>query len=208
MPLSRRDLAEKRLFDQFSTSVRMKELIGVLLDYVEQTDDVIADLFLRRYKDAAEGVWLDIAAEIVGIFYRPGNEYIPEDMFTYRSLSDPQFDSGLGYGSIGDSNLGGRYRSIYGNFTDGTIADSYFLSIINAKIAANKSGSSIPELWDYIYNGFGARTTLTDEVGVVYVELKNEAPFLTDFERRALVQYAPVQQGTRIKITNWQTETP
>jgi len=204
---TRRQLAERRLFNQFSKSTDMKTLISILLDYVEYTDDIIESVLLERFKDTSEGVWLDIVAEIVGIYNRPAEETDPATMFTYRDLSQTKIDSVLGYGNLVDPTDGGKYRSLYGNVLDTNLTDTDFLVLVNAKIAANNAGPSIPAIYDYIELGFGAECDdIQTDIGFVEIYLKQTtAPYLTDFDRRTLVQYAPVQSGTRLVIRNWQT---
>lgn len=205
MTLTRSQLVEQRLYNQFTEAERLQELIAVLREYVEEIDDIIEDIALRRFKDTAEGVWLDWVAEIIGIFSRPAEEYGNEELFTYRSLSDPILYSTLqGFGTVGGS-TGGRYRSLKGNpIPDTLINDADFLADINAKVAANFADSSLPGIWDYIYKGFGIKTdVVSTETGQVKITLRPTEPLLSPFDRRILIDHAPVLTGCIIYIENW-----
>lgn len=204
MTITREQLVKMRLYSQFYDAERLKELIGILREYVEEIDDIIADVALKRFKDTSEGVWLDWVAEIIGIFTRPAAEYPNEEMFSYRSLSDPVTSVTQGYGTIYDPSTGGRYHSIYGNqIPDEYMNDSDFLATINAKIAANFAESSIPGIWDYIYYGFGTRVDIITSIGRVDIYFRVGEPVLSDFDRRILIQFAPVLTGCKIVLMNW-----
>lgn len=207
MTITRQQLIDKRLFDQFATSTTLKELISIFREYVEETDAIFESLALERFMDTAQGVWLDDVAEIVGVFDRPDNELMIEEMFTFRSVSDPDvINAALGYSTLSDPSSGGVYRSLYGN-SDGTVAnDEALLKSIKAKVYATNRSGSIPDLWDFIFDAFETRTKITTDVGQVYIELYDEAPFLSDFDRRLIVAYAPVVPGTTVTITNWQIQ--
>lgn len=201
---TRKEIQDDRLYSQFATSERLIEFLDIIREAVEETDDMIEQTFLYRFKDTAYGVWLDWVAEIIGVFSRPNAEYQPEDMFSYRSLSDPQFSSSKGYGTMFNMTTGGRYRSLYGNKIPGVfLDDKAFLTVINTKIAANTSGSDIPSIWDYVYKGFGVKVDIDSSVGLVEVYFRPEERKLTDFERRILVEYAPVLMGCKIVLRNW-----
>lgn len=211
MPLSRELLQERRLFNQFKKAEDLQQLMTWIREGYEEIDDILEDLFLRRFKDTAEGVWLDGVAEIVGITPRPQEEYEPDVMFTYRSevAGDQQYDTAAekqGYSSISDTTLGGRYRSIYGNtIADTSMSDENFLVLIEAKCRANRSGGSVPEIYDFIYYGFSVRTNISTATrkGIINIEIRAGERSLSDFERRMIEEYAPLNAGDHIVLTNW-----
>lgn len=58
--------AQERLLTQFRDSPKLNALLGALVLEVQSSEDVIFDVILLRYIDAAEGVNLDIIGRYVG----------------------------------------------------------------------------------------------------------------------------------------------
>lgn len=58
--------AQARLLTQFRDSPKLNALLGALVLEVQSSEDVIFDVILLRYLDAAEGVNLDTIGGIVG----------------------------------------------------------------------------------------------------------------------------------------------
>ena len=170
----RYDLTRERLFNQFKKSPDILDLIDVVLEYIEETDGIIEDIALRRFKDTGEGVWLDIVGEIVGM-PRPHDEVPDDEIFTYRSVTWPNNPS-KGYSSHPPPFTGGKYQSIFGLPTDVLVDDTTYLRYIDAKCLVTYAGPSIPEIWDFIFDLFDVRVQFEEVIGEIVVILPDAPP--------------------------------
>jgi hypothetical protein len=81
---ARLNRALSRIPDEFKDQPMYRQLMTAIVNRMEETDTIIADLATMRWIDSAEGVWLDTVGEIIGIprFYEP----LTEGIFTYRDM--------------------------------------------------------------------------------------------------------------------------
>lgn len=81
---ARLNRALSRIPDEFKDQPMYRQLMTAIVNRMEETDTIIADLATMRWIDSAEGVWLDTVGEIIGIprFYEP----LTEGIFTYNGF--------------------------------------------------------------------------------------------------------------------------
>lgn len=186
-----------RLLDQFKVSTRLKSLLDVINNRFDDGDELLEYLQYYRFLDTASGVWLDIIGRIVGLL-RPFDEQ-DDSIFTYKSVGDPD-DTTLAYSNVLGT-TGGAYQSLDGLPTTDYILDPEYRLLLKAKIFSSYAAPTIRNIYLFVKNTFGIESTVTVPTpGTVEVEI---ASTLTNYERRTLVQYAPVAAGYEIAITNW-----
>lgn len=197
--MARIDTALERLLNQFADATDVKELLKAIFNRVAEADTLLEGLLLNRWIDTAEGVWLDILGDIVGVD-RPVGEVDPTIIFTYRAVSDVN-DPDKGYGTLPQTNLVGRYSSVNGLPTGQPATDDVYRQLIKAKIATTNSNVAFPDIYNFIYQTFEITAHLSSPyVGRVEVVIDE---YLSNAERRFLVNYAPVAAGVEIEIVNW-----
>jgi len=197
--MARIDTALQRLLNQFSDSVRLKELLEVIFNRVAEVDSLLEDLLLSRWIDTAEGVWLDVVGDVVGV-ERPFAEVDPSIIFTYKSISDPN-DPNKGYGTLPQTNLVGLYSAINGLLLDTPASDEDYRKRIKAKAATTGTNVAYPDIYTFVTNTFAITCQLSSPyVGRVEIEIND---YLNNQDRRFLIEYAPVSAGIEVEIMNW-----
>ena len=192
------DQALAGLLNQFTESVKLRELLTVILARVEDGDEVLKDLALKRWKDTAKGIWLDYVGALVGML-RPGNPLDDDLVYTYKSIGDPDVAS-KALGSLSSPGVGGKFQSLQG-LTDGTLVDDdIYLEYIDARIASVNSGSAIPDIYNYVVDTFGVDCEVDNYVGIVEVTLLGPLP---TYLKYLLVNLAPVMAGINLRIKGW-----
>jgi hypothetical protein len=189
-----------RLPNQFQDSTNLKALIKAFADAVGEGNDVLEYLLLQTV-DVAEGVWLDEIGEIIGV-PRPSQTLTDNDLFAYSSFADFPGVSTRGFSDISDPH-GGYYLGLDDNGdpyapTGVPVSDTDYRVLIHAKVNATHSEDSIPSIYSWIYNTFGATSYVYDVAPCeVAIELDN---YLTFYERWVLLKMAPIAAGIRIWI--------
>jgi len=158
---------KRRLLEQYKSSVSLIGLIDALIEGQGDLENVLDQLLTERAIDTAEGAQLNIIGEIVGqprvILDVTGLEF-----FGYQTDGGPPPALVGGYGSIGDSSIGARYRSLLeqtGSFR--TLGDTEYRYFIKGKIFKNVGSIDRENLLDAFRFIFG------DSVVVVLNEIGN-----------------------------------
>ncbi len=92
--------AQTRILDQFKDRPKMLAMLEAIFDRVDNIEDVL--IYLRDYRglETAEGVWLDIIGDIVGI-ERPPLEQGYATIFAFKDTEDDLDDPHKGLTSSG-----------------------------------------------------------------------------------------------------------
>lgn len=189
---------KSRLLDQFQVSTKLKALLDVINARFDDSDAVLDYLLYYRFLDTASGVWLDVIGVILGVFPRPFEEQ-SDNIFTYKGVGDLD-DATLAFADVTQT-TGGSYQSINGLQTTTPVDDDTYRALLKAKIFSSYVEPTIPNVYLFIKRAFGIESTVTVPTpGTVEIEI---ASALTPYQRRLLVQYAPVGAGYGVAITNW-----
>lgn len=191
------DKLQSRTMNQFRVTQRLIDLLDVINNRFDDTDNIYEYLLYNRFLDTALGVWLDIIGVIVGIPQRPYEDQA--NILTFKSVGDVD-DPTKGYSLLSNPE-GGAYAGLNGLPSSNLIDDETFRQIIKAKIFATYAFPNIPNIYLFIKSAFDVESIVrVPENGEITVELVST---LSVYERRLLVQYAPVASGNNITIINW-----
>lgn len=191
------DKLQSRTMNQFKVTKRLIDLLSVINNRFDDTDNIYEYLLYNRFLDTALGIWLDIIGVLVGIPQRPYEDQT--NIFTFKSVGAAD-DPTRGYGLLANPE-GGAYAGLNGLPSNNLIDDETFRQIIKAKIFATYAFPNIPNIYLFIKSAFDVESIVrVPENGEITVELVST---LSVYERRLLVQYAPVASGNNITITNW-----
>jgi len=197
------DTAKERVLVQFSSSSRFLLLLEAMYNRLEDTQALIEYLRDNLSVDTAEGVWLDILGDIVGV-ERPYLGINPANTFTFK-WSGQVDDPSKGFYSAGPPETGGYLETTEGalNPDDPTAkeTDENYRKLIKAKAIATGEIGTFADIYTYLKDGFGVRSVLSsDTVGEIKIELLD---FLSMGERAHIKQYGPRLAGVRIEFINW-----
>jgi hypothetical protein len=193
--------ALSRLLNQYSDATRIIDLLTDIFARIEDSNDILDDLLNLRDLDSATGVWLDVLGVIVGV-ERPYKELSSAFIFTFKSNpADPDDPDKAFYDPGGPT--GGYYQSYEGlRDPSGDLADdTEYRKLVKAKALANHVVGTIDDIALFIHGAFGVVSDVQDPIsGEVEVEL---ASALSQSERRAVEQLAPLLAGVNLTIINW-----
>lgn len=171
--IDHKEIYKNRLLQQYKTSVNLIGLIDALIEGQGDLELVLDQLLTERAIETAVGTQLDIIGEIVGqprvILDVSGLEF-----FGYQTDGGPPPPLVDGYGSLSDTTVGARYRSLdeqTGSFR--TLGDTEYRYFIKGKIFKNVGSIDTENLLDAFRFIFG------DSVVVVLNELGNHAVGIT-----------------------------
>jgi hypothetical protein len=191
------DKMKSRLLNQFTVSTRLAELLDVINNRFDDSDDVLDYLLYYRFLSTASGVWLDEIGATLGLT-RPYTERA--DIFTYKSIGEAD-DTTLAWSDVAGS-TGGVWTTLNGSPTATLVSDTIYRALLEARIYTMYAEPTIPNIYTFIKLAFSNTESIVTvpTPGLIEVELVTA---LTNIERRLLVQLAPVAAGMEITITNW-----
>lgn len=178
--------ARSRVTDQFKGQQVFDKYLTLLIE--NDIQDALKQLMQLRSIDTAQGKQLDIIGDIVG---QP-RELIDTELIEYFGfIGHPRSES---YGDLGDSTVGGIYRSLDDPETGNTLLnDEQYRLFIKSKIIKNNTSATPNELLDYIAFVFGVdRNNTVAEGGASFTILVGKE--LSPFER-LLLTYTQNKDG-------------
>lgn len=191
------DKLQSRTMNQFKVTQRLIDLLDVINNRFDDTDNIYEYLLYNRFIDTALGIWLDIIGVIVGLPQRPYEDQ--DNIFEYSSVGAVN-NPALGY-SLQSNPAGGKFAGNAGLPSNIPIDDEAFRQIIKAKIFATYAFPNIPNIYLFIKSAFDVESIVrVPENGEITVELLGA---ISAYERRLLVKYAPVPSCNNISIINW-----
>jgi hypothetical protein len=190
MPVFTTQQAIDLTIEQYRDKGNLRNLLEAILERYAQVETSIFDLLTKRALDRAEGDMLDIWGEIIG-YPRPIVVAEPEDIFTFENPSD----LGLGFGSVGNSDLGGRFIGLGLGEGLSLAPDFNYRRRLRAQIVKNKSIGSIPDIEQYIAFVFDAPAVIEEGIGFVRLTFSE---FIEPDDRMFIMQNLPVIAGVRV----------
>lgn len=192
----RTDTAIGQLLNQFVDGDRIIRVFRSILLRMEDSDDILSDLSLKRWIDSATGIWLDIIGAIVGVARPPENE--PDGIiFTYKGIGDPD-DPNKGFNQVGDT-VGGHYSGFKGLPSSSFVSDVVYRTYIKAKAINVTAKGTIPDITKCIDYAFGYQPNIDIPVEGMIVATFS-APLSND-ERYLIMILAPVSSGISFFVT-------
>ena len=174
-------IVDERLLDQFQGSTKLLQLLEAACNRVTDTDTVLDAMESELLNIESGGVWLDLVGAILGL-ERPLKDFDPSNIFTIRGddwVSDP--DKGV-YNSVGGT--GGYIQSATGipDSAGATMSDADYRELLKAKIAAARAAGSIPDIYNFILDGFGVEPAVTvPSINQIDVAFNNSAGLIDDY---------------------------
>jgi hypothetical protein len=195
---ARLNTALSRVMSQFVNSKRYVELLRTIVERIEDTDALLADLATKRWLDTAEGVWLDMIGVIIGIprFF----EEHQGPFFTYKSAYPGVDDPTLAYSQLPAPATGGRYQSVFGIDTDQFISDADYRKWLKAKAKSTKSAGTLADVYTFVKEALDVETTVTLG-GTRLIKIVPDTP-LSSWKQARIRQWAPVNSGIDLQIVN------
>jgi len=196
------EILEGRILNQFSESTNLLALLEAIYTQLQDTQDMLEALRDDRYIDTAEGVWLDVLGDIVGL-PRPYADEDPDYIFTAKLTGEPD-DPNKGCYLAGPPATGGYIQTWAGInvVADPTtlVSDVEYRKQIKAKAVANHRDGIISDFFTFLKDGFDVDSTITEQIGLISVELED---YLSEKERRFAEEYGPRSAGVKVDFINW-----
>jgi hypothetical protein len=187
------EIALSRLLNQFSDAQKLVELFIRILNRFEDSNNILEYLLTKRFLDTAEGVWLDVIGDIIGI-PRPYEPIEDDEIFTFKSIGQAD-DPDKGWGTITSSTIGGKFQTIEGITTDQLASDDVYLNNIKAKAYVTFTKGTVHDVWglvNFVYPTLTDITVTIPKIGEVKIET---TPTLQAYERRVIRNLSPVVAG-------------
>ena len=143
--INHQDRAESRLASQYNESENLIGYIRALVEEDDSLEQVFQDVLYKRSIDEGEGVQLDILGSLIG---QP-RELVDAAIIGYFGFQSAP--SALGFGTVGDPTIGGRYRSL-GEPTNGTrvLSDEEYRVYLRARAKKNNTRSTVEDIIELI----------------------------------------------------------
>jgi hypothetical protein len=191
-----------RALSQFEESTELLKLFEAIYDQVQDSQDLVDYLEANLNVDDAEGVWLDILGDLVGL-PRPYADEARGAIFTAK-LSGEVDDPALGcYDSATGS---GGYIQTWSGInvvadSSTTVSDAEYRKQIKAKGIANHVSGIPSDFYNFLKTGFNVESDIDDStVGLIEITIYD---YLSQKERRFVEEKGPRQAGTQVEIINW-----
>jgi hypothetical protein len=198
---ARANKALSRVYSEFINSQRYIELIRTVTARIEDSDAILEYLSTMRWVDTAEGIWLDMVGEIIGIprFY----EEFTGPFFEYKDAYPGVDDSTKAYGDAypnPDPAAGGPYQSISGMITDVLQDDDAYRKWIKAKATATGSAGNPDDIYLFIKTAMDIETNVyAGDVRTVYI---NPVSPLSSWKESKIREWAPINSGIDLWIVD------
>lgn len=195
----RLDTAYEELLNQFQDAPGILSFLEAVFNRVEDTDQLLADLLLKRDLETAEGVWLDIIGAIVG-YGRPAEYILDDNIFTFVDQSTDPSDPAKSFADDSPATYGGYFQDLDGVHPANAelVGDDDYRVLIKAKIAATNSAPSLPAIGRFISESFGIGFAIAVPVaGYIVIELDAGTEPIVRF---AIRKFAPVMGGVDLYV--------
>ena len=171
-----------RLAIQFKEAPKMRGYILALLQENQDLEQVFQDILRNRALSTAVGAQLDVIGEIVGQD-RTREEVIANPFFGLKGAIGAET-----FGTIGDANVGGVFRSISDvEYESELLDDDAYRTFIRSKILRNKTTCTINEIIEIALSGIVADGVIVTEPATRKFKLTFTSP-LTDREKLILTR--------------------
>lgn len=195
----RLDTAYDELLNQFRDSTGILSFLEAVFNRVEDTDELLADLLMKRDLENAEGIWLDYIGAIVGLV-RPA-EYIPDsNIFTFKDEETDPDDPDKSFADGPPITHGGYFQSLDGvHYPDAELVDDdEYRIFLKAKIASTNASPSLPSIGRFMSETFGVSFTISVPTpGYMVIEL---GTLVEPAVRFAIRKFAPVAGGIYLYV--------
>jgi hypothetical protein len=163
---------------------------------MEDSDDMIAELSLKRWIDSATGIWLDMIGDIVGV-KRPPVNVDDGIIFTYKGIGEAD-DPDKGFGTVGGF-VGGHYSGYAGLPSSSFVTDIVYRVYIKAKVINTTAKGTIPDITKYIDYAFGYQPLI--DIPVQGMVAATFPAALSNDERNMIINLAPISAGVSFFVT-------
>lgn len=184
------------------------KLIDIAMDRVDNLNDVYDYLESNLNLNDAEGVWLDLIGEIIGL-PRPYREQPYGTIFAFKDDEDDVDDP---YKGFLDSGVGGYFQTTVGTGyladpTETMDDDTYRLRLASKGLANHVSGT-IPDIYTFLTSGFEQTDpAIVSTAGAVNITIL-EADTMSQGDRNRLESIGPIAAGVGVNVDNWTFEYP